>query len=99
MMNIEAFTKIRRRRSALLALTLVATCVTGCATMSSGTTSNRYANLRPLQHEKIFIGDSTVTVRGIGASRARELNRYTCGSRGFMVCDSVASWTQCSCYR
>lgn len=98
-MNTRGNKNSHRRWLSVIALSAGALSIVGCTSLSMGVTGNRYANSTPLPSEKIFLGSDTITIRGIGARRTRELDRYTCGSRGMMVCDMVASFSQCTCYR
>ena len=82
-------TKARLMSPIVLMLTLCCLLgIQGCASTptGSGFTSHAYSN-------KIFIGNETIRVR------ARELDRYTCGSEGTMRCDVGGSTAQCRCYR
>ena len=86
-------------RLTLVSMLLVALCTLGCASAPTGSISSRSAHSYRVPNNKIFIGNETITVRGMPMSRARELDRYTCGDRGVMVCQAMASLAQCACYR
>ena len=62
--------------------------IEGCANIPTGLGSSSHAH-----SNKISIGNETIYVR------AKELDRYTCGSQGTMQCQFFAGTAVCSCYR
>jgi len=98
-MNNSTFQSHCRRWLPVIALATGTVSLSGCASHSNGFDASRFTSATPLVSEKIFLGNDTISVRGIGASKTKELNRYTCGPNGMMICDSVSSVAMCSCYR
>ncbi len=67
--------------------------IQGCASTPTGLGSSSHAH-----SNKISIGNETIYVSA-RPGHSRELDRYTCGSKGTMQCNFGGSRAQCSCYQ